>query len=87
MSRIAPIPTCELWNLSEGAYLYRLQTTGALKVLVEYYEMGITLMTAHKRDIVATNPMSKIVDTELGEEIKQIDSTIKFYELRLAELR
>ena len=86
MSRVEDTPSWELWGMSEGLYLYSLQTSGQLQAVVAYYETGITMMTAANRDLISSNryaDLSKLELVLIGKRTK----TIEFYEKRLKELK
>jgi len=87
MSRVAEVPTWELWGISKKKYRYHLQTTGKTKVLIDYYEGGIEMAIAANRDLIGTHQYKEIVGTHLEQEMKQRDSMIVFYRKRLAELK
>ena len=84
--RLKDVPTWVLWNVSKEVWLYHLQTTGKLQMLVDYYNNGIEMMLAANRDIVGNNQYRDIVNTELEVQMKQRDKTIRHYRDRLSEL-
>ena len=84
--RLKDVPTWVLWNVSKEVWLYHLQTTGKLQMLVDYYNNGIEMMLAANRDIVGNNQYRDIVNTELEVQMNQRDKTIRHYRDRLAEL-
>jgi len=80
MSRLANIPTWELWNIPKKEYVsyYKLLTTD------NYHELGIKLMTKANKDFADTHKLADILDHKLYmARIK----TSTFYLLRLEEIK
>lgn len=87
MSRIESKPTWELWGMSKEFWIYHLKTTGKFKLLVEYYESGISMMEAMNRDTIGTNKYKDIVGTDIEKTMFKRQKTISFYRKRLSELK
>ncbi len=85
MSRVSETPTWELWGISQSAWLYQLQTTGRLQMMIDHYNGGINLMEAANRDLVGSHKYADLTKKDLVL-IGKRNSTIDFYRKRLAEL-
>ena len=86
MARVESMPTHELWGISEEQWITYLTNSGSIDVLINYYEIGISMMEAINRDVLGTHRYSEIVGTDLERGLAKREKTIEFYRLRLKEL-
>ena len=81
MARLDHELTHGLWDVTYGEH------TAAMKshTVIEYYEVGIKLMSQHIKKIVKDKTYGEIVASGEDKLIDEINKTIKFYKTRLKE--
>jgi len=87
MARIDKIKTHQLWGTDEECYVEWLKKTETLEVMINYYEVGITMMEAKNRDMFGTDHLYSEIPPCVLEMCKARDVTIEFYRERLHELK